>query len=385
MKVDPLQLLGDLVAIPSPSEIGNGPMIDYACSFLKPRGWKLLKMRYRDSNGTEKCNLVALTPRKSGQAPGAELALCGHTDTVGWDPKWKRATKLVERQGRLYGRGTCDMKGFIAAVFAAVADLDVARLDRRLAIVLTADEEVGCIGANRLAKAGAVKAKYAIIGEPTSLRPVRAGKGYGLAEIVVSGREAHSAYPRRGASAIVPAARLISRIEEMGFRIEETRNEFFDPPFTTLNVGTIAGGTAKNIVPGECRFLLEWRPVPNMRPEALVQVVREAAKQAQHAYQGRKITLMVRRQDAGFESPARSVLVKSLEEISEHSAESIAFNSEAPQFQAMGSEVVVWGPGDMRVAHRTEEYLERNEFERSIVLLKAVIARFCGMGRKQNP
>jgi acetylornithine deacetylase len=216
----------------------------------------------QDEQGTKKFNLVAVTPRSIADGDEVELALVGHTDTVPFDPAWTEALTLTEREGKLYGRGACDTKGFIAAALMAVEQIDLARLQRPLALVFTADEEVGCHGAKQLAESGALRARYAIVGEPTSLVPVRAGKGYCLAEIVVGGREGHSAYPALGASAIFRAARLIARIEAVAERLKEHEHAAFDPPYTTLNVGMINGGTAKNIIAGECRFTLEWRPVP---------------------------------------------------------------------------------------------------------------------------
>ncbi|PYS32506.1 MAG: hypothetical protein DMF75_11785, partial [Acidobacteria bacterium] len=196
-----------------------------------------------------------------------ELALVGHTDTVPYDPNWTEALKLTESDGQLYGRGACDTKAFIAATLTAIENIDLEKLKKPLALVFTADEEIGCLGAKRLADARPFNARYAIVGEPTSLQPMRAGKGYCLAEITVHGREAHSAYPQLGASAIFHASRLINRIEEIAEDLKSDARADFDPPYTTLNVGLIEGGTAKNIVPGECRFTLEWRTIPGQESD----------------------------------------------------------------------------------------------------------------------
>lgn len=353
-------------------------MIEYAAAFLRPRGWKLKQSRYRDGKGNDKINLIAVTPGGEGTPIQAELALCGHTDTVPWDSSWTDATKLVRRNGRLYGRGTCDMKGFIATVFAAVEHLDVSQLAKPLAIVLTADEEVGCVGAKRLLKAELFKARYAIVGEPTSLIPMRAGKGYGLAEIAILGKEAHSAFPEKGASALYPAARLITRVEAIGSRLQKNQNPLFDPPFTTLNVGKITGGRAKNIVPGECRLLFEWRPIPNGTADSVVLEVEKAIQDLRRDYPDREMSVEVRRNEVGFETSAKSGLVRVLEKLSGKEAGSVSFNTEAPQFAKMGAEVAVFGPGNMRVAHRTGEFLEETDFEAAIPMLKKIIGRFCG-------
>ena len=135
--------------------------------------------------------------------------------------------------------------------------------------VLTAEEEIGCIGASRLVADNALRPRRMIIGEPTSLRPARAGKGYCLAEVTVWGKEAHSAHPQQGVSAIYHAARLITAIEELAGPLATETHSFFEPAFTTVNIGTIEGGTAKNVVPGLCRFQLEWRPIPGQSPNVV--------------------------------------------------------------------------------------------------------------------
>src|SRR5947209_14947382 len=154
------------------------------------------------------------------------------------------------------------------------SQFDLAQLKRPLALVCTADEEIGCLGAKRLADARAFTARYSIVGEPTSLQPMRAGKGYFLAEITVGGREGHRAYPALGASAIFRAARLIARIEAVAEQLKAEQRAAFDPPYTTINVGLIDGGTAKNIIAGACRFTLEWRPVPGQAATRAVDLIK---------------------------------------------------------------------------------------------------------------
>src|SRR6185437_4742257 len=127
-----------------------------------------------------------------------------------------------------------------------------------------------------LAEANSFTAQYAIVGEPTSLQPMRAGKGYCLAQVTLRGREAHSAYPQLGASAIFRAARLIERIEAIAEELKNDQHQDFDPPFTTINIGLINGGSAKNIIPGECRFTLEWRTIPSQKPDHVLDLVRAA-------------------------------------------------------------------------------------------------------------
>jgi len=201
------ETLADLVRIDSVSARSNAEIIEYLEKRCAAMGFVTKRFPYTDEHGLEKINLVAVTGND------IELALVGHTDTVPYDPNWPEATNLTEREGKLYGRGSCDTKGFIAAALTAVETIDRSQLKKSIALIFTADEEIGLLGAKHLAAAKAIHPRYSIVGEPTSLKPIRAGKGYSLAEVVVKGREAHSAYPELGASAIMRAARLIARLD----------------------------------------------------------------------------------------------------------------------------------------------------------------------------
>jgi acetylornithine deacetylase len=306
-----------------------------------------------------------------------ELALVGHTDTVPFDPAWTDALQLVEVDQKLYGRGACDTKGFIASALTAIEATDLRRLRRPLALVFTADEEVGCLGAKQLAEAGAMRARYSIVGEPTSLQPMRAGKGYCLAEIIVRGREGHSAYPALGASAIFRAARLINRIEKIAEELKAERLAAFEPPFTTLNVGLIQGGTAKNIIAGECRFTLEWRPLPGQAAAYLLDLINAAIEDESSRDADFDCSVEVIRLDEGMETAEDSALVRFLEEETGREAGTISFGTEAPQMAEMGAEAVVFGPGNIRVAHRTKEFVPVEDLHECVRVLARAIERFC--------
>ncbi|HKR58539.1 MAG TPA: M20/M25/M40 family metallo-hydrolase, partial [Pyrinomonadaceae bacterium] len=220
----PTETLSELVAIDSVSAHSNAEIADYLSDRCEALGFTVKRFPYRDDNDLEKVNLIAVMGTDFATRPSVELALVGHMDTVPFDPAWTEATTLTEKDGKLYGRGSCDTKGFIAAALSAVALTDLGKLRRPLALIFTADEEVGLLGAKRLAAANPLKARYSIVGEPTSLQPIRAGKGYCLAEIVVRGREGHSAYPALGASAIFRAARLTTRIERLARELEHDQH-----------------------------------------------------------------------------------------------------------------------------------------------------------------
>ena len=268
--------LAELVAIDSVSSHSNSEIVDYLERRCNTIGMSTKRLPYTDASGVEKINLIALSGAEFSDNTAVELALVGHTDTVPYEPNWTEALQLTERERKLFGRGACDTKAFIAASLTATETIELKKLRQPIALVFTADEEIGLIGAKRLAESRAVRSSYAIVGEPTSLRPMRAGKGYCLAEVTIKGREAHSAYPSLGSSAVFGAARLISAIETIAGRLEAEQHPAFDPAYTTLNVGLVHGGTAKNVIPGECRFALEWRPIPGQDPKRLLDLLAEA-------------------------------------------------------------------------------------------------------------
>ncbi len=363
MAIKVQDILLDLVAIPSVSPMSNLPVIEYAEQFLE--GWKATRFPYRDAAGVEKINLVAST------RPGiAELALVCHTDTVPYDPDWAEAVRPAIRGGKLYGRGSCDVKGFLACVLAAAS----VKVSKPMAIILTADEEIGCVGAKFLARKKVVRARHMVIGEPTGLRPVSAGKGYALAEIIVKGKEAHSAFPGCGRSAIFDAARVVTALEKVAKRLEARRNGAFDPPFTTLNAGLIQGGTAKNIVAGECRITVEWRPVPGQAGDWAAGLIREALERLD----GIDARLEVKRLDPAFEPSATGNLAAMVETICGRSATTVSFGTEAAHLSALTSETIVFGPGDMTVAHKSGEFVAVKDLDRCVGYLVELMKRLCG-------
>jgi acetylornithine deacetylase len=366
------EILMDLIAIPSVSSVSNQGVIEYARQRLKPSQWEVRTFPYTDPNGVEKANLVAI-PKELTDAGAVELALVCHTDTVPYPDDWAEAVHPKVSDGRVYGRGACDVKGFLACILAVVSDLDVSQ--HSLAVVLTADEEIGCIGAKRLLGERQIQARYAVVGEPTQLHPVIAGKGYALGEVVVRGKAVHSAFPQAGRSAIFDAITIINSIRRIDREAAAQRHERFDPPFTTINIGTISGGTAKNIVPAECRFLVEWRPIPGQNERWIADLIQEELVRAKKDDPGLQATFEPMRIDPGFETDQQSKLVRELERLSGNQPLAVAFGTEAPYLQKLGAETVVFGPGDMKTAHSVEENVPIEELERCVGILFSLTAR----------
>jgi acetylornithine deacetylase len=352
----PQELLRELVGIPSVSNLSNRPLVDWIQRFFEPLRWHQRVLCYNDAGGVEKLNLIISPwPLEAGEI-ATELAIVCHTDTVPYSSEWHGAVELREQEGMLHGCGACDVKGFLACMLAAVSELDATRLKHRLCLVFTSDEEVGCRGARFLLEQKALRARYAIVGEPTSLVPSRAGKGYCLVKVHVKGIAAHSAFPEAGRSAIFAAARLLCEIEGLATEMTKLRNEAFSPPWTTLNVGEIHGGTAKNIVPAECWFLVEWRPIPGQRPELVLDGLREIVDRGcSEKRREPEVEIEILRMEQGFETRSDSAVIRSVQRSGDTRAETIAFGTEVPWLAKMGAEAVVIGPGSMLTAHSSRE------------------------------
>jgi acetylornithine deacetylase len=371
------ETLAELVSIDSVSSRSNAEIISYLAARCEAGGLAVKLFPNLDDAGIEKTNLVALAGAEFSDKLAIELALVGHTDTVPYDPTWTEALQLTAKDGKLFGRGACDTKAFIAATLTAIESIDLSQLKKPLALAFTADEEIGCLGAKRLAKARPFTAQYAIVGEPTGLQPMRAGKGYCLAEITVRGREAHSAYPGLGASAIFRAARLIERIELIAEELKSDQRPGFDPPYTTVNVGIINGGSAKNVVAGHCRFTLEWRPIPGRETDHVLSLVKRVVEDLQQHDPDFVCEIDAARADDSFETRADSPVVQFLEQASGNASGTVAFGTEAPSMIALGADAVVFGPGDIRVAHRTGEFVPVDQLHECVQILRQAIRRFC--------
>jgi acetylornithine deacetylase len=373
-----VDVLRELVAIPSVSFMANRPVVEAAARLLAESGWVSRLLPYQDAKGVEKMNLIARPAGQTG-SEDLDLAFVCHTDTVPFDLQaWPLATTLTEHDGMLHGCGACDVKGSLAGILAGIAGAGA--VSKNVALILTADEEAGCIGATRLLASESLRVKSVLVCEPTSLRPAVAGKGYGLAEVRVTGREAHSAFPQKGVSAIYAAAAMLRRIEERNPTSENpdvghphSLNPLFDPPWTTLNVGVIEGGSAKNIIPGACRFLVEWRPLPEEDVKAPLEWLRDLALEIEREYPSCSVVVDGLRGDAGFAYPADSAFVLALSRQLGTEATGISFGSEATRFARIADEVVVMGPGNMHTAHSDRECIPVAELEAFAECVRALL------------
>lgn len=361
-----VDLLGRMIAIDTTSARSNLPLVELLEREARALGFQTRRQQWTDAQGVAKANLVAT---RGAEQPA--VALVGHTDCVPFDPAWDGALAAAVRDGNLYGRGSADTKSFIACALGAAS-----RNSLPLQLIFTADEEVGCLGAKRLLDEGRARPRTAVIGEPTKLIPVLGHKGYCLAEITVEGAEGHSAYPDTGASAILAAGRLLGALERIGRELAADADPLFSPPETTLNVGLIQGGKAKNVIAGACTLTLEWRPIPGQDVRRVLGLVEQACAELST---GRiRATVRASRLDAGVSVPRDGKLLRLLAAESGNEPQTIPFGTELPYLVGLGAEACVFGPGDIRVAHRTGEFVPLDDLARAEVALARVIESFQG-------
>ena len=363
--IDAAAVLRELIAIDSTSARSNLPMLDALERHARALRLSTRRQTWTDAAGVQKGNLIAHRGAEQGG-----LVLVGHTDCVPYDPAWEGALRPALEDGRLSGRGAADTKAFLAAMLAAASRTEASPLQ----LVFTADEEVGCLGARRLADERALRPRFAIVGEPTRMIPVLGHKGYCLAELTVHGVEGHSAYPETGASAILAAGQLLREIERIGEDLRGEADPRFGPPYTTLNIGLIGGGKAKNIIPGRCALTVEWRPIPSQDARRTLRLLEETAARMSS---GRiRVDVATQRLDGGVLVPEQSDIVQFLQTQSGNAPATIPFGTELPYLVAMGAQACVFGPGDIRVAHRTGEFVPLAELSRAVEILAAAIERF---------
>lgn len=369
--LSPRQILDRLVSFPSVSRDTNLPLIDWVETYLASHGIPSVRV-------PSPCGTKAHLHAQVGPAVDGGVALSGHTDVVPVDgQEWTTDPWTVtEKDGRLYGRGCCDMKGFDALAIAALVKGKGMDLKRPLQLALSYDEEVGCMAVADLVRAMVVdlpKAAAVIVGEPSMMKVVTGHKGGIALNCHVHGFEVHSSLQPYGVSAIMEGAKLIQWANEQNdanaAKAPNPLAEGFDPHFTTIHVGKISGGTAHNITAKDCEFVLGFRVVPGEDPKAW-----EAAARAEAA----RLTAEMQkiRPEAGIEMtfafgvPALTPEVDGVAEAlsrrltGDNGSHVVSYGTEGGQFQSIGGySTVVCGPGDIAQAHQPDEWIALSQFE----------------------
>lgn len=369
MELSAREMMEKLISFPSVSNVSNLPIIDFIEEYLNSHGVECHRV-YNPAG--DKANLYA----NAGPAVDGGVILSGHTDVVpvvgqDWDTD---PFKVVEKDGKLYGRGTCDMKGFDAIALTAVPKALTRGIKRPIQIAMSYDEEVGCIGAPFMAAEMAKlmpKASAAIIGEPSMMKAVSGHKGGLGIKTHVRGFEVHSSLQHIGVSAIHEAAKLIEWANQMNIQNElldrSEATSMFTPPWTTVHVGTIEGGTANNITAKDCHFVMGFRVIPNERATDWKQAYESKVREVEAAMKKINPDSFIKL-DAAHDVPglrpeddgAAEALVRKL--TGDNGQHVVSYGTEAGQFQAEGYSSIICGPGDIAQAHQKNEFITLEQF-----------------------
>jgi acetylornithine deacetylase len=362
-----IQLLSDLIGFDTTSRNSNLALIEYIQDYLRDLG---VDSSLTWNSERTKANLFATL----GTAESPGVVLSGHTDVVPVDGQnWSSDPfKAVIRDGRLYGRGSCDMKGFIAVCLNNSRHILNAELPVPVHLAFSYDEEVGCVGVTGLIdelKKRAVQPRACIIGEPTSMQVIRAHKGMLFKRCHITGRAAHSSLVHQGVNAITAAAKTIGFVDQIAGRIREKGpfDDQFDPPYTTLHCGVIKGGTANNIIPESCRFDFEIRNLPDHPALPIFNEVEQYTRNMEPEMQAIAPEAGFEWNDVaeypGMDTDSSASVIKMVADILDDHRHpgKVSYGTEGGHFQAAGIETVVCGPGSIEQAHKPDEFVDLSE------------------------
>jgi acetylornithine deacetylase len=376
-------LIKQLLSIPSisctSSEIdqGNIPVINLLADWFETLGFHC-EIQIVDQHNN-KANLIAtLGSGNNG------LVLAGHTDTVPYDEKYWQVEPfgLTEKDNRFYGLGSCDMKSFFAVIIEAVKSLDTTKLQQPLIILATADEETSMAGAKAIAKhadqLGLNNARYAVIGEPTDMKPIRMHKGMMMEAIQLTGQAGHSSDPALGNNALEAMVKVMGELLRWRDELQKKyNNPLFEIPVPTMNLGHIHGGDNPNRICGSCELQIDIRPLPGMK---LSDLRAEMQQRLKRVLENTGVQLNIISLTDGFDAmdtDKNSEIVRLAEKMTGSESQIVAFGTEAPYYNSMGIETIVMGPGSIRQAHQPDEYIETKMLDPAVEIIKQLIEHYC--------
>jgi acetylornithine deacetylase len=352
---------------------GNLAVIQLLASWFEQLGFSIDIQAVPETRN--KYNLLA----KLGSGTGG-LLLAGHSDTVPFDEnRWQSDPfKIVDKDNKFYGLGTCDMKGFFAFILQVCKGLTAQQLKKPLYILATADEETTMAGARFFTKNQQIKPDVAIIGEPTNLVPVIMHKGHMSHRITIQGQSGHSSKPSLGVNAIEIIHQVIGQLMQLKEKLAlNYSNQAFDVKEPTLNFGAIHGGDNANRICGHCELDIDMRALPGMTDSELILLLSEALKPLAEKYPNRISFSELDPSSPSFEQSKNSDFVTIAEEISGHSCCAVNYATEAPFIQQLGCQTIVLGPGSIDQAHQPNEFLAHSEIDKTEQLLLKMIERYC--------
>ena len=371
MSYDVIELTQNLVKIQSVSRNSNAAVSDYIQTILAEIGCAVERLEYVDDNGERKVNLIG----KLGEGSGG-LAFCSHSDTVpGQEEDWA-AFDPVMKDGRLYGRGSCDMKGPLAATIVAAGRIDASQLKQPIYIVVTSDEEIGLLGAKYVADHSAMlrddKPTYGIIAEPTSMVPVYAHKGGVHVKVTSHGVAAHSSTDK-GISANFQLARFMAEmadLRDLAMRDKMFMNDEFNPPTNGFNMTMTDFGTPGNVTAPRAQCVVGFRGMPNSGAEEMLDMITSAAEKYGFEYEVSAHTPL-------YVSTDSDLVQAAVRALNGRSPETVPYGTDGIYLQAVIPEMVVLGPGDIGVAHTVGEFVPLSELTQAVDVYEQIIRDLC--------
>lgn len=376
-------LIKQLLSTPSISctsadiDQGNLQVINLLADWFETLGFKCeIQILENDKN---KANLIATLGNGD-----KGLVLAGHTDTVPYDEnRWQvEPFGMTEKDDRFYGLGSCDMKSFFAVILEALKEIDLNKIKQPLIILATADEETSMSGAKAIAKhadqLGINKARYAVIGEPTGMRPVRMHKGMLMEAIQLTGQAGHSSDPALGNNALEAMHKVIGELLRWRDELQaKYNNPLFEVPVPTMNFGHIHGGDNPNRICGSCELQIDIRPLPGMK---LSDLRAEMQVRLKHVLQETGIKFKTIPLTDGFDAmdtDKNAEIVKLAEKMTHSESQIVAFGTEAPYYNDIGLQTIVMGPGSINQAHQPDEYIEMKAIDPAVDVIRQLIRHYC--------
>ncbi len=376
-------LIDQLLSIPSISctsidiDQSNKPVINLLANWFESIGFQCeIQSLQHDQN---KANLIATLGKGNNG-----LVLAGHTDTVPLDEALWQVDPfgVTEKDNRFYGLGSCDMKSFFAVIIEALKSIDLTKIKQPLIILATADEETSMSGAKAIAnnaeQLGLNNARYAVIGEPTNMKPIRMHKGMMMESIQLTGHAGHSSDPALGNNALEAMYKVMGELLRWRDELQSKyKNPLFEIPVPTMNLGHIHGGDNPNRICGSCELQIDIRPLPGMK---LSDLRTEMQQRLKHVLKNTGIQLKTISLTDGFDAmdtDKNSEIVRLAEKMTGSESQIVAFGTEAPYYNSLGLETIVMGPGSINQAHQPDEYIEIKTLNPAVDIIRQLIKHYC--------
>lgn len=378
-----IEIYNELITIPTISNVAdakldysNKLLVEKLANWLADLGFKIILTPI--PNTRDKYNLLATYSNNANDTLGG-LLLSGHTDTVPFDEGlWtKDPFKVTEFDNKWYGLGTADMKGFFAFILESLRDIDLKSLTKPLHILATADEEITMAGAAYFAQHAKLQPDCTIIGEPTSLIPIRAHKGFVSNVIRITGKSGHSSDPEKGINAIEVMHLVIGKLLELKQKLKnEYHNNSFAVPYPTMNLGIIKGGDAANRICGCCELIMDIRALPEMDIHSLYDLLCQTLQPIKNQYPNRIDIAYEVDPIAGYECQHDNPALQEVEKLVNQSAQTVNYSTEAPFLNQIAPTIVL-GPGSIEQAHQPDEFVDMSYLKPTKATLQKLIQRFC--------